>query len=77
MAEHFTPLGELLAKNIARTARIQLDGRHLLFGEYLQNWTTLYLLNFQINRQLNIDGGKHVLVCLFVVVVFFLTRSNF
>ena len=29
--------GETTAKNIARTARIQLDGRHLLFGEYLQN----------------------------------------
>ena len=29
-------ISELLAKNIARTARRQLDGRHLLFGEYLQ-----------------------------------------
>ena len=29
--------GELLAKNIARTARRQLGGRHLQFGEYLQN----------------------------------------
>ena len=28
-------IGELLAKNIERTARRQLDGRHLLFGEYL------------------------------------------
>ena len=42
MAEHFTSfreeeIGELLAKKIARTARIQLDGRHVLFGEYLQN----------------------------------------
>ena len=41
-ADHFTrftknKLGELLAKNIARTARRQLERRHLLFGEYLQN----------------------------------------
>ena len=27
-------MGELLAKNIARTTRRQLEGRHLLFGEY-------------------------------------------
>ena len=58
-AEYFTrftseELSELLAKNIARTARRQLDGQHLLFGEYLQNWTTLYLLNLPINIQLNI-----------------------
>ena len=26
-------IGELMPKNIARTARIQLDGQHLLFGE--------------------------------------------
>ena len=30
-------IGKLLAKNIARTAKIQLDGRHMLFGDYLQN----------------------------------------
>ena len=35
--------------NIARTARRQLDGRHLQFGECFQNWTTLYLLNLLIN----------------------------
>ena len=29
--------GELLAKNIARTARRQLDGWHLLTGKYLQD----------------------------------------
>ena len=31
-------VGELLAKNIhvARTARRQLDGKHLLFGEHSQ-----------------------------------------
>ena len=34
------------SKNIARR---QLDGWHLLFGVYLQTWTTLYLLNFPIN----------------------------
>ena len=42
-------MGELLAKNITRTAGRQLDGRHLLFGEYLRGWTTLYLLNLPIN----------------------------
>ena len=30
-------IGELLAKNTAKTARRQLDGRHLLFEEYLQS----------------------------------------
>ena len=30
-------IGELRAKSMLRTARIQLAGRHLLFGEYLQN----------------------------------------
>ena len=54
MAEHFTrfkteELGELLANNIARLARRQLHGRYLLFGENLQNWKTLYLLNLPIN----------------------------
>ena len=29
-------IGELLAKNVERTARRQLDGWHLLFGQYLQ-----------------------------------------
>jgi len=38
-----------MAKNIAKTARRQLGGRYLLFGEYLQSWTV------------NIDAGKHVL----------------
>ena len=27
-------IGELLAKNIGRTTRIQLDGQHPLFGEH-------------------------------------------
>ena len=31
-------MGELLAKNIGRTTRIQLDGQHPLFGEHLQNY---------------------------------------
>ena len=57
-------VSKLLAKNIERTARRQLDGGHLLFGEYLQNWTTLYLLNLLKNvhydDELNIARGKHV-----------------
>ena len=32
---HQTEIGELLAKNIGRTAGRQLEG-HLLFGEYLR-----------------------------------------
>ena len=37
---------EILSKNIARTARRQLNGQHLLAGVYLQTWADLYLLNF-------------------------------
>ena len=40
--------GEILSKNIARTARRQLDGQHLLFGAYLQTWADLNLLKFPI-----------------------------
>ena len=36
-------LGEMIAKNTAKTARRQLGGRHLLFGEYLRSWTNLNL----------------------------------
>ena len=39
----------LLVKNRARAARKQLERWHLLFGEYLRSWTTLYLLNLPIN----------------------------
>ena len=38
---------------MAKTARRELGGRHLLFGEYLRGWTNLH--------ELNIDAGKHVL----------------
>ena len=34
-------LGEIMAKNIAKTATRQLGGQHLLFGEYLRSWTNL------------------------------------
>ena len=40
--------GEILSKNITRTARRQLDGQHLLFGVYLQNRADFNLLNVQI-----------------------------
>ena len=46
---------------MATTARRQLEGRHLLFGEYLWSWTNL---NVQYRRRTEhrwIDGGKHVL----------------
>ena len=46
---------------MARTARGQLEGRHLLFGEYLRSWTTLNVHYESIEDELNIDGGKHVL----------------
>ena len=53
---------------MARTARRKLDGRHLLFGVYLQTWTALYLLNFVIKMhyrcESNINRSKHVLACL-------------
>ena len=47
---------------MARTARRQLEERHLLFGEYdLQSSTTLHVHYESIEDELNIDGGKHVL----------------
>ena len=46
---HEEEVGELLAKNTAKTARRQLKRWHLPFGEYLQTWITLYLLNLPTN----------------------------
>ena len=43
---------------MARTARRQLEGRHLLFGEYLRSWTNLNVLT--IEDELNIDGSIEV-----------------
>ena len=43
---------------MAKTARRQLGGRHMLFGEYLRSWTNL---KDTIEDELNIDAGKHVL----------------
>ena len=34
-------LGGKITKNMARTTRRQLEGRHLLFGEYLRGGTNL------------------------------------
>ena len=39
---------DIFSKNMAITARRQLDGQHLLFGVYLQTWADLNLLNFPI-----------------------------
>ena len=52
-----------MAKNIARAARRQLDGRYLLFGEYifavLNNPLSPKLADKQaIEDELNIDRGK-------------------
>ena len=41
MADISLVSGETIAKNMAKTARRQLGGRHLLFGEYLRSWTNL------------------------------------
>ena len=51
-------LGEIMAKNIAQTARRQVGGRHLLFGEYLWSWTNPKVA---VEDELNIDAGKNVL----------------
>ena len=45
-------MAELLPKNVARTAKIHLDGWQLLFEEYLQDETSLYILNLPKNRQM-------------------------
>ena len=50
-----------MAKNIAKTARRQLGGRHLLFGEYLRSWTNLNVKFIFGKDKLNIDAGKLVL----------------
>ena len=49
-----------MAKNIAKTARRQLGGRHLLFGEYLRSWTNLNVKFIFDEDKLNIDAGKLV-----------------
>ena len=44
---------------MARKARRQLEGRHLLFGEYLRGPEQPQTCS--IEDELNIDGGNHVL----------------
>ena len=62
-------LGELLAKNKARTARRQLDGRHLLWRIFveLNNSMSPNLVNktctMQNELSIKWSGGKHVLAC--------------
>ena len=46
---------------MARTARRQLEGRHLLFGEYLRSWKNLNVHYRRRTEHRRIDGGKHVL----------------
>ena len=48
-----------MAKNIAKTARRQLEGRHLLFREYLRSWTNLNV-QYTIEDKLKVDAGQHV-----------------
>ena len=46
---------------MARRARRQLDGRHLLFDEYLRSCTTLNVHYESVEDERNVDGGAHVL----------------
>ena len=48
-----------------RTGRRQLEGRHLLFGEYLRSWTNLNVHYRGRTEHRWIDGGKHVLQYVF------------
>ena len=69
MVEHFNCFRTkcCLTTIIARIARRQLNGWHLLFGVYLQTWTARHLINFPLNMhdwdELNIDRGKLCLGC--------------
>ena len=71
-------------KNAARTARIQIDGRHLLFGEYLQNQTSLIFWTCRETGkwrpELNIDRGKvacfSFLVWIWRLSLLFASRSK-
>ena len=47
-------------KILERTTRKQLDGRQLLFEEYLLDLTSVFTLNFPRNRQLKTDRGKYL-----------------
>ena len=51
-----------MAKNIAKTARSlrQLEGRHLLFGEYLRSWTNLNVHYRRLRACLHGGGGPQV-----------------
>ena len=42
-------MGELLSKNIVRTARRHLNGGRRLFGEYLRSCTTLKRVSLQFD----------------------------
>ena len=63
MAERFTPFAkrkknsQLLPEINARTGGIQVDERHLLFGEYLQKYTPLSLERAE--KQAN-EGGNYL-----------------
>ena len=66
---HQHEIGELLGKNIARTERRHLEGRHLLFGEYLRSWRNLYILNLPINvHYLSKMNSKSMEVSMFYLV---------
>ena len=50
---------------MAKTARRQLAGRHLLFGEYLRSKTNLLAKRTLSKMNFNIDAGNHVLAICF------------
>ena len=46
---------------MARTARRQLEERHLLFREHLRSWANLNVHYRRLTEHRWIGGGKHVL----------------
>ena len=45
---------------MARTTRRQLEGRHLLFGEYLQSWTKKIQSEIEVDDRLWTSNTSHV-----------------
>ena len=63
-------LGEIMAKNIAKTARRQLGGRHLLFGEYLRSWTTPSSISMILHKILKPHSLTVLLFIQFLVYIY-------
>ena len=63
--------------NMARTKRRQLEGRHLLFGEYLQSWTKKIQSEIEADDQLWTSNTSHVARLFRNEVVFLLKITLF